>query len=73
MVGPVAFNPPTSALIAPVARFGVKFADTQGNDAILHRRMENCDHVWDKSYKAGTPQEKAKVEADDLAMELLRR
>ncbi|KAJ6140024.1 hypothetical protein N7471_006510 [Penicillium samsonianum] len=50
-----------------------KLRDTHGDDAIMHRRMENCDHAWDKSYKAGTPQEKAKDEAYDLAMELLRR
>jgi hypothetical protein len=35
--------------------------------------MEDCDHAWDKSYQPGSPQEKAKDEAYDLAMKLLRR
>lgn len=50
-----------------------KIRDSQGNDAVVHRRMEGCDHAWDKSYHAGSPQEEAKDEAYDLAMELLRK
>ncbi|KAJ5906366.1 uncharacterized protein N7473_003282 [Penicillium subrubescens] len=50
-----------------------KIRDAQGFEAVVHRRMEECDHAWDKSYLPGSPQEKAKDEAYDLAMELLRR
>jgi predicted nucleic acid binding AN1-type Zn finger protein len=50
-----------------------KIREAQGDDAVVHRRMENCDHAWDKSYLAGSTQEKAKDEAYDLAMEMLRR
>jgi acetyl esterase/lipase len=50
-----------------------KIRDAQGSEAVVHRRMEDCDHAWDKSYQPGSPQEKAKDEAYDLAMKLLRR
>ncbi|EMC90834.1 hypothetical protein BAUCODRAFT_80751 [Baudoinia panamericana UAMH 10762] len=40
---------------------------------LVHRRLEKCDHAWDKSYQPGTVQEKAKDEAYDLAVEMLGR
>lgn len=42
-------------------------------DGVVHRRMDNCDHAWDKAYKTGTPQEEAKDEAYDLVLEFLKR
>lgn len=49
-----------------------KIQDAQ-DESVVHRRMENCDHAWDKAYIAGTPQERAKDEAYDLVMEFLKR
>ncbi|KAF1965622.1 esterase/lipase [Bimuria novae-zelandiae CBS 107.79] len=39
---------------------------------VVQRRMERCDHGWDKDVKPGTVQEKAKIEAYDLAVEMLK-
>lgn len=39
---------------------------------LVHRRMAECDHAWDKQYKPGTVQEKAKDDVYDLAVEMLR-
>lgn len=50
-----------------------KIRGAQGAEAVIYRRMEDCDHAWDKSYQPGSPQEKAKDEAYGLAMEVLRR
>ncbi|KAL1306323.1 hypothetical protein AAFC00_005043 [Neodothiora populina] len=40
---------------------------------VVHRRVELCGHAWDKSYKPGTPQEKAKDDAYTLAVEFLNK
>jgi len=40
---------------------------------VVCRRMEKCNHAWDKSTKPGTEGEKAKNDAYDLAIETLRR
>lgn len=36
------------------------------------KRMEGCNHGWDKAYKAGTMEEKAKDEAYGMAMKMLQ-
>ncbi|CAO2649235.1 Nn.00g066200.m01.CDS01 [Neocucurbitaria sp. VM-36] len=39
--------------------------------SVVHRRLANCNHAWDKEYQRGTVQEKAKDDAYDLAVEML--
>lgn len=47
-----------------------KLKTVPGNH-VIHRRMDECDHGWNLSYKPGTVQEKAKDEAYDLIVDAL--
>jgi acetyl esterase/lipase len=38
---------------------------------VVSRRMEQCSHAWDKRTKSGTPQYQAKVQAYQLAVDML--
>ncbi|EXJ86755.1 hypothetical protein A1O3_03709 [Capronia epimyces CBS 606.96] len=49
-----------------------RLSDMPGKHVSL-RRMEKCNHAWDKSTKPGSVQEQAKHAAYDLAIETLRR
>ncbi|KAJ5863859.1 uncharacterized protein N7529_005775 [Penicillium soppii] len=46
--------------------------NTEGKSSVCHR-MENCAHGWDKEAIQGTSQCEAKIEAYDLAVEMLKR
>lgn len=59
--------------LAPEAEELAKKIESVPGKYVVQRRMEKCDHAWDKSYKAGTAQEKAKDEAYDLAVKMLRK
>lgn len=39
---------------------------------VVHRRMDRCDHGWDKRAKEGTTEWELKREAYDLAVEMLQ-
>lgn len=41
--------------------------------SVLHQRMKNCNHAWDKTCKSGTAEEEAKNAAYDLAIKTLKR
>jgi acetyl esterase/lipase len=49
-----------------------KIKDVNESRNVVTMRMETCGHVWDKSAKPGTLQEKAKIEAYTLAIKMLR-
>lgn len=48
-----------------------RIRNAPGHHNIVHRRMELCNHAWDKSYEHGSVQDKAKDDAYDLAVGLL--
>lgn len=43
-----------------------------GGRNVVRRRMEKCDHGWDKRVKKGSVQETARDEAYDLAVQMLK-
>lgn len=60
----------------PFAIEGEKLAEEIGNidgKTVVCRRMDGCAHGWDKEALRGTSQCKAKEEAYDLAVEMLRK
>lgn len=74
-------NFPANVLIITAAQdpFAIeaeKLSDTLNNTEEKYsvcRRMENCAHGWDKEAVQGTSQCEAKIEAYDLAVEILKR
>jgi acetyl esterase/lipase len=57
--------------LAPETEELVKRVQDVEGKRIAHERFEGCGHAWDKSYRPGTAQEKAKDRAYDLAVEIL--
>jgi acetyl esterase/lipase len=57
-------------LCVEAEELGAKIRAVPGK-AVVHRRMEECDHAWNLKYKKGSVQERAKDEAYDLIVEAL--
>lgn len=57
--------------LAPEVEELVKKVQAVPGKHVKHERVELCGHAWDKMYKPGTPEEKAKDRAYDMAVELL--